>query len=147
MRAYDLDVSACEAGVVEGQNSLNNELYGCVFKGRAAGTTGLRTLGGGSLRMFSGAFIQFEESAVRIDTRRGVAVLASGVHVEKCGAAGAVGLAASFVAGGDLTVCLVSLWTAATFVALAAPMILEAVFPGRDHDRRAADPGRPPTRL
>lgn len=86
MRGYDLDVSGCATGVsVEGRNSLNNELYGCVFKGRTAGTTGLRTVDGGSLRMYGGALIQFEESAIHLDSRRGVAVVASGVHVEKCG--------------------------------------------------------------
>jgi hypothetical protein len=46
---------------------------------------GIRTIGGGSVRMVGGALIQFTESAFDIDTRNGVALTASGVHLEKCG--------------------------------------------------------------
>jgi hypothetical protein len=85
MRGYDLDVSGCEIGLlVEGRNSLNHELYGCLFKGRSSGKTGIRTANGGSVRMFGGALVQFAESVFDIDTRNGVALIASGVHVEKC---------------------------------------------------------------
>jgi hypothetical protein len=84
MRGYDLDVAGCGLGVVvDGRNALNHELYGCVFKGRAAGRTGVR-IDGGSLRMFGGALIQFTVSAIALDSPRGVAVTATGVHVEKC---------------------------------------------------------------
>ena len=63
MRGYDLDVSGCEIGVlVEGRNSLNHELYGCLFKRRTGGKTGIRTANGGSVRMFGGALVQFTES-------------------------------------------------------------------------------------
>jgi hypothetical protein len=86
MRGYNLDVTGCETGVlIEGRNSLNHELYGCVFKGRAGGDTAIRTAAGGSVRMFGGGVIQFSESAFDIDTRNGVALVASGVHVEQCG--------------------------------------------------------------
>ena len=86
MRAYDLDVAGCEIGVnVEGRQALNHELYGCQFKGRTGGRTGVRTTGGGSVRMVGGALMQFTESAFDIDTRNGVALMASGVHLEKCG--------------------------------------------------------------
>jgi hypothetical protein len=85
MRGYDLDVSGCEIGVlVEGRNALNHELYGCLFKGRTSGKTGIRTANGGSVRMFGGAFVQFTETVFDVDTRNGVALIASGVHVEKC---------------------------------------------------------------
>jgi hypothetical protein len=85
MRGYDLDVAGCRVGLlVEGRNSLNNELYGCLFKGRTAGKIGIRTIGGGSLRMFGGSLNQFAESAFDLDTRNGVALVASGVHMEKC---------------------------------------------------------------
>jgi len=86
IRGYDLDVAGCEvAVVVEGRHALNQELYGCQFKGRTGGKTGIRTIGGGSVRIVGGALIQFTESAFDIDTRNGVAVMASGVHLEKCG--------------------------------------------------------------
>ena len=85
MRGYDLDVAGCEIGVlVEGRNSLNHELYGCVFKGRTGGKTAIRTAGGGSVRMFGGAITQFTETAFDVDTRNGVPLVASGVHIEKC---------------------------------------------------------------
>jgi len=85
MRGYELDVAGCEIGVlVEGRNALNQELYGCQFKGRAGGRVGIRTIGGGSIRMFGGSLVQFSETAYDIDTPRGVALLASGLHLEKC---------------------------------------------------------------
>jgi hypothetical protein len=85
MRGYDLDVSGCEIGVqVEGRNALNHELYGCLFKGRTAGKTGIRTANGGSIRIFGGGLVQFTESVFDVDTRNGVALIASGVHIEKC---------------------------------------------------------------
>lgn len=85
MRGYDLDVSGCEVGVVvEGRNSVNHELYGCQFKGRTGGKVGIRTIDGGSVRMFGGSLNQFKESAFDIDTRNGVALVASGVYLEKC---------------------------------------------------------------
>ena len=85
MRGYDLDVAGCEVGVlIEGRNALNQELYGCQFKGRTGGRVGIRTSGGGSVRMFGGSLIQFTEVAFDIDTPRGVALLATGVHLEKC---------------------------------------------------------------
>jgi hypothetical protein len=60
MRAENLNVSGCEVGLlVEGRNSLNHELFGCVFKGRGAGQTGIRTWNGGSVRLFGGAVNQF----------------------------------------------------------------------------------------
>jgi hypothetical protein len=85
MRAYDLDVAGCETAVlVEGRQALNHELYGCQFKGRTGGKTGVRTAGGGSVRMVGGALMQFTESALDVDTRNGVALVACGVHLEKC---------------------------------------------------------------
>ena len=63
MRGYDLDVSGCEVGVVvEGRNSVNHELYGCQFKGRTGGKVGIRTIDGGSVRMFGGSLNQFAAS-------------------------------------------------------------------------------------
>lgn len=84
MRGYDLDVSGSKVGVlIEGRNSLNHELYGCLFKGRTAGETGIRTANGGSIRVFGGALVQFSKSIFDLDTRHGVALVASGVHIEK----------------------------------------------------------------
>ena len=86
MRAYDLDVAGCETGVrVEGRQALNHELYGCQFKGRTGGVVGIHTVNGGSVRMVGGGLLQFGKAAFYIDTRNGVALLASGVHLEKCG--------------------------------------------------------------
>jgi hypothetical protein len=69
---------------VEGRNSLNHELRGCLFKGRSAGRVAVRTMGGGSIRMFGGAVVQFTDTVFDIDTANGVALRASGVHIEKC---------------------------------------------------------------
>jgi hypothetical protein len=85
MRGYDLDVAGCRVGVlIEGRNSVDNELYGCIFKGRSAGKVGIRTIDGGAIRVFGGSVNQFTDSAFDIDTRNGVALLASGVYLEKC---------------------------------------------------------------
>lgn len=59
-------------------------MFGCVFKGRDAGQTGIRTSNGGSVRLFGGAVNQFALAAFEIDTRSGVALAAYGVHVESC---------------------------------------------------------------
>jgi hypothetical protein len=85
MRGENLNVSGCEVALlVQGRNALNQELYGCQFKGRAAGQIGIRTSNGGSVRMVGGSLIQFAQSAFAIDTRNGVALAAYGVHVEEC---------------------------------------------------------------
>lgn len=85
MRGELLDISGCEVGLwVEGRNALNHELYGCQFKGRADGKTGVRT-DGGSVRMFGGSINQFRHAAFDVGTRNGVALAAYGVHVEGCG--------------------------------------------------------------
>ena len=85
MRGYDLDVAGARVGVlVEGRNSVQHKLYGCQFKGRTGGEVGIRISGGGSVRMFGGSVVQLADTAFEIDSPRGVALFAAGVHLEKC---------------------------------------------------------------